>query len=250
MTQVNIEVTVEEIKGATEAQASGASRLEVCSALDLGGLTPSAGLLHTICEQVTIPVFAIVRPRSGNFIIDETDVMIAEEETRRALELGAAGIAWGALDPQGNIDTVASTRVIESASGRPVTFHRAFDSCCHPRNSLETLIELGFDAILTSGGAPSALEGADAIADLVDQARGRIEIIAAGKIHPANAPSLVAATGIHWLHLSARKTVSTEEGGCLDLAPRSVPGAGERAFTDPEVIQELRGVLDRLPPPS
>lgn len=250
MSRIKIEVTVEEIQGALEAQRVGADRLEVCTALDLGGLTPSAGLIGSICDRVTIPVIAIIRPRSGNFVIDESDIALAEEETRVALELGASGIAWGALDPQGNIDTAASERVIQAASGRPVTFHRAFDSCRDREAALERLIELGVSGILTSGGARSANEGAGAIGDLVDQARGRIEIIAGGKIHPADAPSVVAATGVRWLHLSARKTVPVADGGAVDLAPRSVPGAGERAFMDPGVIEELRAVLDRHPPPS
>ncbi|HIA28385.1 MAG TPA: copper homeostasis protein CutC [Planctomycetes bacterium] len=252
MVAVRIEVTVEEISGALAAEESGASRLEVCSALDLGGLTPSAGLLHRICERVSIPVIAMIRPRPGNFITDETDHLLAEEEIARALDVGASGIAWGALDSAGNIDAAVASRVVEAAGGRPVTFHRAFDSCSDQQGSMEKLIDLGFRSLLTSGGAASALEGADAIATLVSQAANRIEIIAAGGVHPVHAAELVAATGSRWLHLSARKIGPAAHLIPLqpDLAPRSVPVAGERAFTDPGMIRSLHRVLEGLSPRS
>ena len=195
-----VEAAVETIEEALAAKRAGADRIELCANLGVGGTTPSAGLIASVVQQVGHPVFVMIRPRGGDFVYaaDEIDAMI--EDIDRARPLGIAGIVTGALRSDGSIDVESMRLLMSPAAGLPVTFHRAFDVVANRTEAIEQVIGLGASRVLTSGGAATALEGAVAIAMLVDQAGERVSIVAGGKIREQNARDVIARTGVREVH--------------------------------------------------
>ena len=195
-----VEAAVETLEAALAAGRAGADRIELCVNLDDGGTTPSTGLTAAIIDATKLPVFVLIRPRAGDFVYsdEEIDLMIREVET--ACIIGVAGIVTGALRSDHTIDIVQTRALVEAAAGLPVTFHRAFDSTIGTSDALEQLIDLGVTRVLTSGGASTALEGADVIAALVDQARDRISILAGGGIREHNVSDVIRRTGVREIH--------------------------------------------------
>jgi len=195
-----VEAAVETIEEALAAKRAGADRIELCANLGVGGTTPSAGLIASVVQQVGHPVFVMIRPRGGDFVYaaDEIDAMI--EDIDRARPLGIAGIVTGALRSDGSVDVESMRRLMSPAAGLPVTFHRAFDVVANRTEALEQVIDLGASRVLTSGGAATAVDGAVAIAMLVDQAGERLSIVAGGKIREQNARDVIARTGVREVH--------------------------------------------------
>ena len=195
-----VEAAVETLEEALAAKRAGADRIELCANLGVGGTTPSAGLIASVVQQVNLPVFVMIRPRGGDFVYaaDEIDAMI--EDIDRARPLGIAGIVTGALRSDGSVDVESMRRLMSPAAGLPVTFHRAFDVAANRAEALEQVIDLGASRVLTSGGAATALDGAVAIAMLVDQAGERVSIVAGGKIREQNARDVIARTGVREVH--------------------------------------------------
>jgi len=195
-----VEAAVETIEEALAAKRAGADRIELCANLGVGGTTPSAGLIASVVQQVGHPVFVMIRPRGGDFVYaaDELDAML--EDIDRARPLGIAGIVTGALRSDGSIDVESMRLLMSPAAGLPVTFHRAFDVVANRTEALEHVIDLGASRVLTSGGAATALDGAVAIAMLVDQAGERVSIMAGGKIREQNARDVIARTGVREVH--------------------------------------------------
>jgi copper homeostasis protein len=195
-----VEAAVETLEDALAAKRAGADRIELCANLGVGGITPSAGLIASVVQQVNHPVFVMIRPRGGDFVYaaDEIDAMI--EDIDRARPLGIAGIVTGALRPDGSVDVDSMRRLMSPAAGLPVTFHRAFDVVANRTEALEQVIDIGASRVLTSGGAETAPEGASAIAMLVDQAGERISIIAGGTIRDHNVRDVIARTGVREVH--------------------------------------------------
>jgi copper homeostasis protein len=195
-----IEAAVETLEAALAAERAGADRLELCVNLDNGGTTPSTGLTAAVIDGTKLPVFVLIRPRPGDFVYsdEEIDLMIREVET--AGIIGVAGIVTGALRSDHTVDTAQTRALLEAAGSLPVTFHRAFDSTIDVTGALEQLVDLGVTRVLTSGGAPTALDGADVIAALVNQARDRISIVAGGGIREHNVSDIARRTGVRELH--------------------------------------------------
>ena len=195
-----VEAAVETIEEALAAKRAGADRIELCANLGVGGTTPSAGLIASVVQQAVHPVFVMIRPRGGDFVYaaDEIDAMI--EHIDRARPLGIAGIVTGALRSDASVDVESMRRLMSPAAGLPVTFHRAFDVVVNRTEALEQVIDLGASRVLTSGGAATALDGAVAIAMLVDQAGERLSIVAGGKIREQNARDVIARTGVREVH--------------------------------------------------
>jgi copper homeostasis protein len=195
-----IEAAVETVEEALAAERAGADRIELCANLGVGGITPSTQVIAAVVAQAKHPVFVMIRPRGGDFVYaaDEIDAMI--EDIDRARPLGIAGIVSGALRSDGSVDVESMRRLLSPAAGLPVTFHRAFDVAANRTEALEQVIDLGASRVLTSGGAATALDGAVAIAMLVDQAGERISIVAGGKIREHNARDVIARTGVREVH--------------------------------------------------
>jgi len=201
-------VCIDTVASAYAALYGGASRLEVCSALSEGGLTPSIGLIKKMPRDIEKRV--IIRPRCGDFCYsdDEIDVMITDMEAACSW---CDGFVFGVLTPDGNIDVPRLKKLISVARGSEgkgkVTFVRSIDMVAEPISALDTLIELGVDTVLTSGGEPSAIAGSKLIAEMVQRAMGRIVIMAGAGINAENVSGLVEATGVKWIHGSCRSVV-------------------------------------------
>lgn len=204
------EIAVETLISARAVAAGGADRLELCADLEAGGLTPDDNLLEQVLAEVGIPVFPMVRPRPGDFVYapSEIDTMCRTIETQRSM--GAHGFVTGVLRPDNEIDEVATAELVAAAGGLPVTFHRAFDRARDQQRALEQLIELAVQRVLTSGGANSALEGADALRALVDQAGDRLIILAGGGVRMGNVADVVARTGVREVHSKLKERPDEE----------------------------------------
>ncbi len=200
---VLIEICVDGIESALAAQRGGADRVELCSALSLGGLTPSRGMIEQSISRLSIPVNVLIRPRSGDFLFSDAEFDVMKTDVYSAKMAGAAGIVTGILHADATVDISRMKELIEICGDLPITFHRAFDMTINKHEALEQIISLGCKRILTSGGCKSATEGSALIAALVQQAADRIIIIAGAGINERNFLELNEATGCTEYHLSA-----------------------------------------------
>jgi copper homeostasis protein len=203
MPRALLEICVDSVESALAAQEGGADRVELCSALFEGGLTPSAGLLQTVREKVTIKVAAMIRPRGGDFCYTDDELAVMRRDIKVARDLGADMIVLGVLRPDGAIDTA---ELIAESRPLPVTFHRAFDMAADPFAALEDIIRLGAERILTSGQERSAAEGMDLIAELVKRAGDRVIIMPGGGVTERNLRKILDHTGAREIHGSASAT--------------------------------------------
>src|SRR4051794_27832641 len=181
---VAFELAVQDVHGLAVAARLGVDRIELCSALPVGGVTPSLGLVGTAVAMPGMPpVHVLVRPRLGGFEHTPAETDLILRDVRLALSAGAAGVVVGGIR-DGRVDTGLIRRVVDAANGSPVTFHRAFDSLPDPREAVATLADLGVRRILTSAGAAAVADALPALAELVVAADGRIEIMAGGGVQP------------------------------------------------------------------
>jgi len=195
-----IEAAVETLESALAAERDGADRIELCANLTVGGTTPSAGLIAAVVEEIELPVFVMIRPRGGGFVFTDDDIDAMTRDIKLARKAGVAGIVTGVLTSAAHVDIEHTRTLTKTAPGLPVTFHRAFDSVANLPDALEQLIDVGVTRVLTSGGAPTALEGAAVIASLVKQARERITIVAGGGVREHNVREVIARTGVREVH--------------------------------------------------
>lgn len=195
-----VEACVESLDEARHAEAIGAHRLELCANLAEDGTTPTDDLIRACIEQTSLPVFVMIRPRAGSFVLagDEIEQML--RQACQARTLGARGLVGGVLDDRGRISADAMAALVREAHGVPVTFHRAFDLIADKEAALDELVSLGVARVLTSGGAATALEGAETIARLVRHARERIVVVAGGGVRLHNIGNVVALTGVREVH--------------------------------------------------
>lgn len=204
-TPILTEAVVTTAQAAIEAQHLGLSRIELCTNLEAGGLTPSIGLIETVCEHVDFPIHVLIRPRAGDFCYNKFEQGQMARDVRAAASAGADAIVIGALTSQFQIDTEAMQRFLDAAEGCSITFHRAFDVAAQPEAALQTLLELGVQRLLTSGQQPTALEGAALIKQLISQAGKQLTILPGSGINASNAAQLIEQTGATELHFSAMR---------------------------------------------
>jgi copper homeostasis protein len=187
---LRVEVVATSIESCLVAERSGASRIELCSALSTAGLTPSSGLLQTTKALVRIPVFVLIRPREGHFVYTTAEKTVMLRDIENALLMGADGIVTGALLPDNSLDTEFIQQAVKYSGGVPVTFHRAFDALSDPYAAIDELIGLGVQRILSSGGARHCLEGKSQLQEWVAYSQGKIAWIAGKGLSPQNAASV------------------------------------------------------------
>lgn len=200
-----LEIAAFTIESAMAAEKAGADRIELCDNPQDGGTTPSYGMLVMAKECVSIPVFPIIRPRGGDFLYTETSFEMMRKDIKLCRELGLDGVVIGMLTKDGNIDEMNVSKLIALAYPMEVTFHRAFDRVRDPFDSLEKLISIGVQRILTSGLKPTALDGIDLISTLVKQADGRISIMPGSGVRDMNLLEIKQRSGAHEFHTAARK---------------------------------------------
>lgn len=227
-----LEICAGDLESVMAAAEGGADRIELCSALSEGGLTPSAGMIAEARRIAPgLKLHVLIRPREGDFVYsaEETACMVADIGAARLC--GADGVVIGVLTPDDEIDMAACRRLMSAAAGMSVTFHRAFDRVKDPVKALEQVIELGCDRILTSGQASSAKEGVEMLSLLNEQAAGRIILLAGAGVNPDNAQEIMRLGGVNELHASARglketgQAAPTVKMGSNDGAPRMVTKA-------------------------
>lgn len=199
-----IEICANSVSSCIEAEKGGAQRVELCAALPEGGTTPSWGEIVVAREAISIDLNVIIRPRSGDFLYNEVEFRTMLQDIEAAKRAGADGVVFGCLNSDGTIDMERNRELILAAEEMSKTFHRAFDVCCDPMQSLEDIIELGFDRILTSGQEQTAIEGVELLRKLVEQAGDRIIIMAGSGVNASNIAEIRDKTGVREFHFSAR----------------------------------------------
>ncbi len=220
----------------------GAARVELATALALGGLTPSPGTVELALAAAGDggpEVHVLIRPRAGDFHYDADELAVAERDVHHAIAAGAAGVVIGVLDEDGRLDRDAVARLRDAAGGAPVTLHRAIDVTADPVATLRTARELGLRRVLTSGGASAAIDGIETLRALVAAAEGDIEVMAGSGVDVTSAPVL-AGTGIDALHFSAKRAVVAEGGVRMGSAS---DGVGGYEVTDRETAIAIRDAL-------
>lgn len=235
---MKLEVCVADPQSLAAAIEGGAERIELCSALELGGLTPPPGLMALAAES-GVQTFVLVRPRSGDFVFDSHDLDAMLRDIAAARRAGLAGVVLGANRPDGTLDRPVLARLLDEAEGLGTTLHRAIDLVPDFAEATEMAIDLGFDRILTSGGAPTVLEGLGQLALVNSTARGRISVMAGSGLRPDNVRDLLAAVPVDEVHSScAGEPMPSAEGAVrLGFAPRA------KRHTDAAVVRAFR---DRL----
>ncbi|MGR5500357.1 copper homeostasis protein CutC [Vibrio sp. DNB22_10_4] len=213
-----IEICIDNIESFDIAVKAGADRIELCSALSVGGLTPSLGLCELIIKQSTVPVNAMIRPRAGDFVFsnDELEIMLNDIHAMKCH--GMNGVVIGVLNRDGSINQAQLAQLCEAAKGMQITFHRAFDYCPDPATALEVLIEHGCHTLLTSGQQVSAEQGIALLEKLVKQANGRIEVMPGAGVSSSNAHKIQLSTEANWLHLSGKTARPSKMNAKTSLA--------------------------------
>ncbi len=201
-----LEICIDSLESALIAQKAGAHRVELCSDLLEGGITPSYGLIKSVRKALYIDLSVMIRPRGGDFCYSNEEFVVMKEDIKMAKELGANCVVLGILTPDGQIDISRTSELVELAKPMQVTFHRAFDFTRDPYQALEDVISLGADRILTSGQEPIAIQGKELIKDLVALSKERISIMAGSGVNPDNKTELLDYCGVKELHLSAKTT--------------------------------------------
>lgn len=241
-----LEICCGDTESVKAAKEGGADRVELCCALGEGGLTPSYGQVQ-MALTVGIPVNVLIRPRRGDFHYSPTEVRTMVGDVVMANTLGVNGIVIGALTPEGDIDVETVKALMEEVDGMQVTFHRAFDMCRNPEDALETLIELGCDNVLTSGLCPNAMDGAANLARLVEQARGRIDIMAGCGVNPGNAAEIIRIGGVRAIHSTCSIMVDSDmKYRRTDVNMGNVEDEYVRKTTDSGLVCQLRKIIDSI----
>jgi len=195
-----LEISVETGEAALAAQRGGADRIELCGNLSIGGVTPSIEVMRTVREQLHIPIFAIIRPRGGNFVYSGGEAAEIKRSIGEAKQAGMDGVVAGVLTSDGSVDMERTRELVALARPLPLTFHRAFDDCGDLPRALEEVIRAGASRILSSGGAKSAVEGAAILAELIAAAGNRITIVPGAGISASNIAMVVRETGAREFH--------------------------------------------------
>ncbi len=234
--RVAFELAVQDAFGLGVAQRVAADRIELCAALSVGGLTPSAALIERGVE-VGVPAHVLVRPRAGDFDYDDDERRLIARDVRIALDAGADGVVVGGLR-DGAVDLDLMRAVVDEAGAAAVTFHRAFDVLDGRERALAQLVELGVGRVLTSGGAARAVDGVAEIERLVRGAAGAVEIMAGGGVTRENVGALLDA-GVDAVHASAKRL---SVGAGLELGSA---GDAAREVTDEAAALELRRIVTR-----
>jgi copper homeostasis protein len=212
MNKILLEVCANSVTSALAAQDGGAVRAELCENLYEGGTTPSHGEIVLARKLLHIKLYALIRPRGGDFLYTDLEYDIMTADVKYSIDAGCDGIVMGILNADGSVDKKRCGKVVQMARnwGLGVTFHRAFDMCADMYQALEDIIELGCERILTSGGKTTAIEGSHVIADLIKQAAGRITVMPGSGINENNVADLVQFTAATEIHASARMRMQSK----------------------------------------
>ncbi len=244
-----LEICCGSAEDAIEAAAGGADRVELCSALFLGGLTPSLGSLVEVKQRTQIPVMAMNRPRQAGFCYSPAEFAVMERDAELLLEHGADGIVFGILNGDGTVDVRRARSMRQRIVARQAVFHRAFDVTPDPFRALEELIDLGITRVLTSGQKHGAPEGAGLIKQLRERAQGRIEVLPGAGITVDNVRQLVERTACTQVHLTAfteRQDPSTLANADIYFGSANGPEESKYDLTDRDFVGRMKNKLAEI----
>ena len=243
-----LEVCVDSVESAASAARGGATRLELCANLVIGGTSPDEDLFRMVRERVDIPVRVLLRPRFGDFLYSDDEFELLRRQVRRFAALGADGVVIGVLRPDGTLDEARMAELIALAGGCGVTLHRAFDVCRDPFEALEAAGRLGVDTILTSGQQAACAQGAGLLRELVGRSGGRPQILVGAGVSADVIRTLQPATGANAFHLSAKRTEESRMAFRREGVPMGLPGISEFEVwrCDEDAVRRARQALDAL----
>ena len=237
-----LEIAANSLASAQAAQTGGATRIELCAALELGGITPSWAQIALVRERVPIPLHVLIRPRAGDFVYDDDEIAVMSADVAHCAAAGCDGVVIGALTEDGDIDIARCRELVNAAGALELTFHRAIDVCRDPTRALEEVIALGFRRLLSSGGAPGASQGVARLRALMEQAAGRIVVMPGGGITAGNIAALFAATGAGEFHASAKRSLPSR----MRHTPERALGMGDGEIrTDADEVRHMVEALRR-----
>lgn len=244
-----LEICVDSVQSALDAQMAGADRIELCDNLLEGGTTPSCGTIFSARDNLTIGLHVMIRPRGGDFLYSDTEYDIMRRDIEICGEAGIDGVVIGILRSDGGIDIDRAAKLIELSNPMQVTFHRAFDMCSDPIQGLEDVISLHASRLLTSGQKNKVPEGAALISKLVKQAGSRIIIMPGSGLDETNIESMARITGAREFHLTGRKIIDSEmKFRQKEIAMGRFPGISEfsRKTADPQRIKNIINILKMI----
>ena len=243
-----LECCVDSFESAMEAQQGGADRIELCSALVIGGLSPSPSLFKRIKKELGIRTHVLLRPRFGDFCYTEHEHEIIKEEIKIFRELGADGVVIGSLKPDGSLDMVQMRELMQEAKGMSVTLHRAFDMCKDPFFTLKQAKELGINTILTSGQKNHCIDGSELLAGLVEKAKGQVDILIGAGVDAAVIEKLYEKTKSTCYHMSGKITLDSRMEYRKEDVSMGVASMNEYEIwrTSAEKIAQAKAVLENI----
>ena len=245
MKTIILEACTDCVQSAINAQKGGADRIELCSNLVIGGLTPGKALFDLVKKYTDIKTRVLLRPRYGDYCYNQYEFEQLKEEVQMYCEMGADGVVIGMLNPDGTLDTERMAELIKVSGNKEKALHRAFDVCIDPMKALEEAIDLGFDTILTSGQKETAWEGRIILKELQEKSKGRIEILAASGISAGAIKKLIPYTGIMSYHMSGKVVLNSQMEYRKKGVSIGMPGEDEYVIwqTAKEKIAEARGIV-------
>lgn len=243
-----LEACVDSVESALAAAEGGATRLELCSNLIIGGTTPSPWLFKEIRKHTDIRIHALIRPRFGDFCYTDSEFAIIKQAVADFRELGAEGVVIGVLKPDGTLNMEQMKELMDAAGDMSVTLHRAFDVCVDPYETMEQAIELGIDTILTSGQKNVCTEGADLLRDLVEKSKGRITIQIGSGVSAEVIQKMYPLTNAIAYHMSGKVTLDSVMEYRKEGVNMGLPTLSEFEVwrTDAEKIKAAKKVLEEL----
>jgi copper homeostasis protein len=240
--KVTVEICVGSVQGVLAAEAAGADRAELCSDLVEGGITPSAGTIHSARERSSLGLMVIVRPRGGDFLYSDEEFEVMKYDIQAARDCGADGVVLGLLQQDGAVDCRRTAELVQLARPMSVTFHRAFDMTPDPHIALQQLLSLGVDRVLTSGQEENAHSSMPLLRQLIQEAGEDLIVMPGGGLTRENIAEVVAQTGAHEVHFAALQVVESSmqfKNPRLGMAAGSVPGEYQRVVTDEQQVREM-----------
>jgi copper homeostasis protein len=246
--KILIEVCCGSVDDAVEAEKGGADRVELNSAIFLGGLTPSPGSIIEAKKILDIPVMVMIRPRAGGFCYTQVEMEVILCDAKLAVEYGADGLVFGILTSDGSVDEERCKQMIEMAQDRQTVFHRAFDVTPEPLKALDQLVDLGFTRVLTSGQQKTAPEGIELISKLIVHAGDRIEILPGSGLRPHNIRAFVQQTRTKQVHFSAfdqKIDSSMQHRPHITFSSKIPPPEDRYDLIDRNIVQDVCKLLNR-----
>lgn len=246
---ITIEVCANSVESALEAQKGGAARVELCSNLMEGGTTPSYAVIETARKLLSIKLNVLIRPRGGDFLYNDLEFSIMKRDIEICKSLNVDGIVIGMLNEDGSVDRPRMLQLINLIRPLSITFHRAFDMCSDPFESLQCLIDMGVDRLLTSGQQNSALLGSGLIAQMVKISAGRLVIMPGSGINSTNILEIIETTGAHEFHLSGKKTCLSKmkyQNARLNMGNTTGVSEFSTELTDSNEIQKIVAIVNHL----